>query len=159
MKMALWLSFLPTLDQDTYNMSRFAFESITNDNSGQLDREEMLLALEDLKLRVHDLNFTADDVIETFNKLDLDKTGLITHSMFVVATIDRSLLGDEILMRLFKDLDSLQEDFLTKESIKFALRRKGIEISMESIRSFLKKASIGDDDHIDFEKFKSLILN
>ena len=67
----------------------------------------MMLAMEDLKLRVPDLDFTANDVAMTFGKLDLDRTGLITHSMFLVATLDRSLLSEDILMRFFKDLDSL----------------------------------------------------
>ena len=93
----------------------------------------MTLAMEDLKLRVHDLDFTAEDINQTFIKLDLDKTGLITHSQFVVATMDRATLSDENYMRFFKDLDSLQEGFLTKESIKVALRRKGTEISMMNI--------------------------
>ena len=47
--------------------------------SGHLDREEMTLAVEDLK-RVVDIDFTDIDIDDVFIKLDMDKTGLITHS-------------------------------------------------------------------------------
>ena len=138
---------------------RFAFESIDFDRSGELDREEMTLALEDLKQRVLDLDFTIEDINETFDKLDLDKTGLITHSQFVVATLDHNVLSDDVYLSFFKDLDTLNEGFLTKESIKIALRRKGFEISISSINNFLSSSSdIADGAHIDFDQFKYLIL-
>lgn len=57
------------------------------------------------------------------------------------------------------DLDSLHEGFLTKESIKVSLRRKGTELSMKAIEGFLNSTGIGAEDHINFAKFKSHILN
>ena len=66
-----------------------------------------MLAVEDLKLRVHDLDFTANDLAMTFIKFDLDKIGLITHSMFLVSNHDRSLLSDDVCMRFFQNLNSL----------------------------------------------------
>lgn len=50
--MALWLSFLSGLNEEIYMNSTFAFQSIDNDSSGQLDQEEMMLAIEDLKIGV-----------------------------------------------------------------------------------------------------------
>ena len=66
-----------------------------------------MLAMEDLKLRVHDLDFTANDLAMTFIKFDLDRIGLITNSMFLISNHDRSLLSDDVCMRFFQNLDSL----------------------------------------------------
>ena len=120
----------------------------------------MTLAIQDLKLRVHDLDFSAEDIDQTFGKLDLDQTGLINLSQFVVATLDRTIFSEETYSIFFKDLDSLQEGFLTKETIKIALDRKLIEISMESIEGFLLEAGISSEDQkIDYEMFKQKILD
>ena len=62
-------------------------------------------------------------------------------------------------MLLFKDLDSLQEGFLTKESIKVALRRKGTEVKMESLEEFLISVGIGKEEKIDFKMFKEHLLD
>ena len=158
-QMALWRSFLPTLSQDVYIKSHHAFDKIDGDSSGQLDEEEMTLAIEDLKLQVRDLNFTGADIVEAFKKLDLDRTGLITHTQFVVATLEPSALSDDVLLSFFRELDSLQEGFLTKESIKVAFRRKGTEISMEMIEGFLTSVQIEQGAKIDFETFKSHIIS
>ena len=40
----------------------------------------MRLAIQELKLIVKDLNFSAEDIDDMFKKLDLDNTGLITLS-------------------------------------------------------------------------------
>ena len=79
-------------------------------------------------------NFTAEDIDTTFAKLDLDNTGLITYSQFLMATVDPEILNDEtLLLRHFNELDSLQEGFLTKESIKVTLQREGVKLSDEYI--------------------------
>ena len=125
--------FLPTLDQELYSSSNFVFELIDIKSRGSLDQEEMLLAVDDLTQRVPNLDFTTDDVTEIFKKLDLDKTDEISHSIFVIATLDKGALGNDIILRLFKDLDTLNENFITRESVQLALRRKGLDISIESL--------------------------
>ena len=107
--------FVGNLDEESVAKNRLAFQAIDEDNSGQLDQEEMQLAIQDLRQIVPDLNFTSQDVQETFRKLDVEQTGLITYSQFVFATLDPEILANEDLQRcLFNDLDSLQEGFLTK---------------------------------------------
>lgn len=157
-QMALWRRFLPTLKQDMYIKSHHAFDKIDGDSSGQLDQEEMSLAIEDLKTQVQDLNFTAADIDEAFRKLDLDHTGLITHTDFVVATLEPSAISEEVLRSFFNELDSVEDGFLTKESIKIAFRRKGTEIPMQMIEDFLQSAQLEQGAKIDFETFKSHII-
>ena len=74
-----------------------------------------------LNLILPDLNFTSENVSNTFSMLDADGTGLITYSQFLFATLDRTLLQDDTLLRYhFNDLDSLKEGFLTKQSFAIA---------------------------------------
>jgi len=138
LQMTIWLTSLPNLDQSSYSKSSFAFTSIDTDYSGQIDMEEMRLAIQDLKFSVSDLEFGEDDVEEAFDKIDLDRTGLITHSQFIVATFDRDILDDEEVVRsMFRDLDSLQQGFVTKESMKIAFQRKGTDLPINIIENFL----------------------
>lgn len=57
-----------------------AFKLIDDDNSGQLDIEELLSALNNLSEMVPDLDFTRSDVEHIFAELDVDNTGLLTYS-------------------------------------------------------------------------------
>ena len=57
-----------------------AFQAIDKDNSGQLDQDEMKQEVKSLQDLVPDLDFTDEDVISTFDKLDTEKEGLITYS-------------------------------------------------------------------------------
>ena len=73
------------------------------------------------------VDYTEADILMTFFKLDLDKIGKVDYFQFWIASIDPELLQDEALLEcLFNELDSLQEGFLTKESIEVALVRNGI---------------------------------
>ena len=75
----------------------------------------MQIAIEELCQICTDLQFTKYDVEKAFQKLDIDKTGLITYTQFLIATLPKQAFSDDsILERHFKDLDSLTEGFLTK---------------------------------------------
>ena len=77
-----------------------------------------------MRLSVPSLDYTAADIDATYEKLDLDNTGLLTYSQFLVATLNQDLLVDEQLIEnLFKELDCFREGFLTKHSFSVALQR------------------------------------
>ena len=78
--MALLKIFLRHIDEDKLTNNFLAFQQIDGDHSGQLEEDEMALAIQDLSLIVPDLNFTSEDMQEVFTKLDLDHTGLITYT-------------------------------------------------------------------------------
>ena len=59
----------------------------------------MRLAIQELKLIVKDLNFSAEDIDDMFKKLDLDNTGLITLSQFLIATLSPDILDDDKLLQ------------------------------------------------------------
>lgn len=110
--------FMRLLDEESLAINLLAFHMIDEDNSGQLDVTEMRVAIERLRAIMPELAFTDEDVDATFDKLDVDKTGLITFSQFVFATLDPQLLADDSKVEMFfRDLDSLKEGFLTQESL------------------------------------------
>ena len=106
------------------------------------------------------LDFQADDVIETFRKLDLDNSGLITYSQFLCATFDKAFLSEQDLVeRLFRDLDSIKEGFLTSQSIHLAMQRKGIPITEEQIEMALTEQGFHESSpQISLEEFKSMLI-
>ena len=96
--MALLSLFLRHIDEEKVHMNTLAFQVIDESHSGQIDRDEMLLAFQDLSFSMPELEFTSQDVITVFEKLDLEKTELITYSQFMVATLDLDLLLDDQLI-------------------------------------------------------------
>ena len=58
----------------------------------------MTFAIQELFNVIGDFNFTAEDIDATFAKLDLDNTGIITYSQFLIATVDPEILGDNTLL-------------------------------------------------------------
>ena len=128
--MALMLIFLRHIDQERVGENLMAFKAIDCGNSGQLDKEEMSLAIQSLRLSVPSLDFTAADIDAAYEKLDLDHTGLLTYSQFLIATLNQELLVDEQLIEnLFKELDCFREGFLTKQSFSVALQRTIYQVS------------------------------
>ena len=122
--------FIRNIEEDSLSKNKLAFLQIDTDNSGQLDQDEMESEITLLNEILPDLNFTEEDVHNTFLKLDADKTGLITYSQFIIATLDPEIMNDETLLRYnFNDLDSLKEGFLTRQSLVIAFQRKGYEIN------------------------------
>jgi len=79
-------------------------------------------------------DFTRDDIETILNEIDYDKTGLLTYSQFLLATLEPKLFADDmILENYFRDLDSLKEGFLTIDSILITLKRKGFELRRDQI--------------------------
>ena len=78
--MALMSIFLRHIDEEKVSENLMAFKAIDSGSSGQLDKEEMNLAIQSLRLSVPSLDYTAADIDATYEKLDLDHTGLLTYS-------------------------------------------------------------------------------
>ena len=125
--MKLMQIFISHISEDRLVKNYDAFHAIDEDNSGHIQFEEMILAIEDLKLTVPDLDLNKEDIQTIFDRLDRDFSGSINYSNFIIGTLDPVLIEDRALLDcLFKELDVLNEGFLTKESVQIAMKRKGI---------------------------------
>ena len=66
-----------------------------------------------------------------------------------MATLDKEIFEDEKLIELlFNDLDSIQEGFLSWQSIELALKRKAIEISEASIKQAFVDDGFASNAHL-----------
>ena len=89
--------------------------------------------------------------------MDIDKTGLLTYSQFLFATLDPAILHDSALIEQhFRTLDTLREGFLTKQSLKKAIQRKGLDIKEETIEEAFVKSNLPSDVRITLDIFKDL---
>ena len=110
-------------------------------------------------MRVPSLDFTRDEVESIFEQVDIDRSGQLSYSQFLIATLDPALLTDEALLeRHFRDLDTLKEGFLTPESLLLALKRKGHEISLTAVEEALEKQALEADRKITLEILKQLLF-
>lgn len=161
-QMATMHSFVRHIGEEKTAKNLLAFTQIDRDHSGRLDMEEMRCALEDLFGVVGEFDFTDDDIEDMFGKLDFDSSDLITYSQFLIATLDPELFKDEnLLRRFFNELDSIQEGFLTKESIRVAMQREGLTLTDDYIELHVFERMLGlqPEDKIDFEMFKDKFFN
>jgi Ca2+-binding EF-hand superfamily protein len=58
-------------------------------------------------------------------RVDFDENGEINYSEFVSGTLDRSLLSEENLLKVFKYLDSTGNKVLTYDSLMRSFERRG----------------------------------
>lgn len=58
-------------------------------------------------------------------KIDFDQNGEINYSEFISGALDRTLLSRDNLWKVFKYLDSLDQEVLTYESLKQSFKRRG----------------------------------
>ena len=60
--MKLMQIFISHISEERLSENQEAFHAIDEDNGGHIEQVEMLMAIEDLKLTVPDLDLTADDI-------------------------------------------------------------------------------------------------
>ena len=71
------------------------------------------------------------------------------------ASLEHDVKNDEdLLMHNFKELDSLNEGFLTRQSIGLAMQRKGFILRESTIIEALEERGLDMDAKIDFEMMK-----
>ena len=58
-------------------------------------------------------------------KIDFDQNGEINYSEFISGALDRTLLSRDNLWKVFKYLDSQDQEVLTYESLKQSFKRRG----------------------------------
>lgn len=59
-----------------------------------------------------------EDVDDIMKKIDFDQNGEINYSEFISGALDRTLLSRDNMWKVFKYLDSLDQEILTYESLR-----------------------------------------
>lgn len=128
---------------------RNTFRAIDKDNTGQINVEELQVALEKANLKI-----TAEEVGRVIDSCDYAGNGKINYSEFLAATLSvQHVLNDELLYALFKHFDTDNSGYITCENLEEAFKA-GKKISSDEIKEILESHDIEKDGRISLEEFK-----
>jgi len=78
------------------------FEDIDKNGDGKLSKEEILEEYQ----KFYGNTINKEDILKIFESVDIDKSGYIDYSEFLVASInEKQILTDEKLLTVFKKFD------------------------------------------------------
>ena len=115
-----------------------AFNNFDEDFSGTLNLKEFKQVFVKLNYDI-----TEDEIADIFERMADPDKGEITWTSFLYASLDRRILNSKNLKSLFKFLDSDENDYLTYESLKRALIRRGHKDHIDEV---LKEAGLYESD-------------
>jgi calcium-dependent protein kinase len=102
---------------------RDTFSAIDVDSSGTITLGELSAAF--LQAGQAELSASPPNLSEIIRRVDFDENGEINYSEFVSGTLDRTLLNQENLRKVFMYLLEGKSEVLTYKSLKQAFQRKG----------------------------------
>jgi len=127
---------------------RDAFFAIDTDHSGTISMEELEKAL--IKRGV-----PTDKVEAIFSTVDQDRTGVISYSEFLAASIrQRQFLTEERLMEAFERLDTDGSGYITAENLREVM---GDDYDAARVEAMISEADIMGDGRISFDEFLKLM--
>jgi calcium-dependent protein kinase len=115
------------------NLARI-FKAIDKNGDGKLSKEEIFDGYEQFFGKSMDKN----DIDKMFDAVDIDKSGFIDYSEFVVASMnEKNLLTNEKLMSAFRMFDKDGSGFISSDEIKEILGF-GKTLSEEAVNDIIK---------------------
>jgi len=129
------------------------FKAIDKNGDGKLSKEEILEG--------YDLFFGKNldkvDIEQMFDSVDIDKSGYIDYSEFVIASMnEKQLLTNEKLQAAFKMFDKDGSGLISATEIKEVLGF-GKTLSEEAVMDIIKQVDENGDGEISFEEFAAMM--
>ena len=129
------------------------FKAIDKNGDGKLSKEENLDGYDEFFGK----NMDKNDIEKMFDSVDIDKSGFIDYSEFVVAAMnEKNLLTDEKLQSAFKMFDKDGSGFISAEEIKEILGF-GKTLGEEGVNDIIKQVDANGDGQISFEEFAAMM--
>ncbi|TNV88020.1 hypothetical protein FGO68_gene1522 [Halteria grandinella] len=148
-------AFDPVLEESLLKEVNTLFDYFDTNKDGQITFTELSSAL-----RASSPHLTAQDVMNMIKAADGDKSETIDRAEFqrlLMPQLKMEALGFEKnfedLRRLFKEFDSDQSGYLSKEEFRAALIRLGIELSEVQLEELIREIDIDQNQVIDVDEF------
>ena len=98
-----------------------------------------------------------EEVEQMFDSVDIDRSGFIDYSEFVIAAMnEKTLLTNEKLHGAFKMFDKDGSGYISKDEIKEILSF-GQKLDDEAVNAIVKQVDANGDGQISFEEFCTMM--
>lgn len=95
-----------------------------------------------------------EDIERLWNQVDVDATGAVNYKEWIAATVNMNLIErEDILARLFTEMDTDHSGGLTAEEIRSHMARLGNIFTLEEIEEAIQAGDTNGDGVIDFDEF------
>jgi len=146
--------FVKTSNAKEFDQLRKEFEKLDEDHTGQVDAEELSKAL-----KKSDINFPEDRIEAIINEIDHKGNNSINYTEFLAATMTaRKLLNENRLVMLFREFDTDDSGYITKENLEEAFHKLDSPLTKKQIQEIITEHDDSRDGKISFEEFSKMLL-
>jgi calcium-dependent protein kinase len=129
------------------------FKAFDTNGDGMLSKEEIHEGYE----KIFGQSINQEGVDKMFDSVDLDKSGYIDYSEFVVATMsEKNLFSEKKLKAAFKMFDKDDSGFISKDEVKESFLKIS-NISEAEIEEMVSQIDENGDGEISFDEFKVIM--
>jgi len=135
-----------------------AFIMFDKDNNGEIDKEELKLAMSSL---AGDAAPNEEELDQLFDAADVDGNGVIDFSEFLTMMPSTTKDADDSRLRdTFRQFDENGDGFIDAKDLFNAIRGLGdLETTEKEIEKMIKVADSNNDGLVDYEEFKRMMMN
>lgn len=129
------------------------FKAFDTNGDGMLSKEEIKDGYE----KVFGQSINQEEIEKMFEAVDIDNSGFIDYSEFVVATMsEKHLFSEKKLKAAFKMFDADDSGFISKDEVRESLL-KIHKFSEDEINEIIGQVDENGDGEISFEEFKIIM--
>lgn len=154
LKKAAMNLFVKTLNAKEIAEVRKTFESLDQDQTGKIDAQELANAL-----KKADVDIPSKQIEMIIKEIDYAGNGQINYSEFLAATMTtRNLLNENRLLMLFKEFDTDDTGYITRENLVEAFEKLERPLSKKEIEEIISQHDGSKDGKISYDEFKTMML-